>query len=117
MPNGISINSPPTISNLLLSLPPRSPSFSEVELIRTPPARSFTPTPPLSRSHSANGSPTPATPGRLPGESDLSLLLRTLDFAARVSTSRFIDRICADGLYRRNILAKEEKMSINPRSE
>ncbi|OWZ65219.1 hypothetical protein AYX14_06270 [Cryptococcus neoformans] len=83
MPNGISINSPPTISNLLLSLPPRSPSFSEVELIRTPPARSFTPTPPLSRSHSANGSPTPATPGRLPGESDLSLLLRTLDFAAR----------------------------------
>lgn len=117
MPNSVSINSSPTTTNVLLNPPLRSPSYSEVELIRTPPARSFTPTPPVSRSLSANGSPTASTPGRLHGESDLSLLLRTLDFAARVSAFRFIDRIGANGQYRRNILAKEEKMSINPHSE
>ncbi|ADV21987.1 hypothetical protein I315_00324 [Cryptococcus gattii Ru294] len=83
MPNSISINSPPTTTHLLQDSSMRTQYYSEIELVRTPPARSFTPTPPLSRTHSADGLSTAPTPGRLHGESDLSLLLRTLDFAAR----------------------------------
>lgn len=59
---------------------------------RTPRPKLLTPSPPGSRRGSAAGAVDAesglAVPGRLPGEADLAVLMRTIDFAARVSCAR-----------------------------
>lgn len=114
MPNSISINSPPTTTHLLQDSSMRTQYYSEIELVRTPPARSFTPTPPLSRTHSADGLSTAPTPGRLHGESDLSLLLRTLDFAARVGAFSFIDHRCQQTITQKHSCQRRKDVDQSP---
>ncbi|WVN85077.1 uncharacterized protein L203_100219 [Cryptococcus depauperatus CBS 7841] len=70
-------------NDALLDSLTQSPTTSELELTQTPPAKSFTPTPPLSRRQSDVGLMDMMFTGRIAGEGDLGLLLRTLEFAAR----------------------------------
>lgn len=60
---------------------------------RTPRPKLLTPSPPGSRRGSTSGAHDAgsgtAVPGRLPGEGDLAVLMRTIDFAARVSGTRW----------------------------
>ncbi|WVQ83098.1 hypothetical protein IAT38_005236 [Cryptococcus sp. DSM 104549] len=75
---------PPQPSPLRHSTLLASPTPSELELTHhTPPAKSFTPSPPMSRRESDAGFGGIFETGRLGGEGELGVLLRTLDFAAR----------------------------------